>query len=98
MIDIKELKEKLKSPYVGYGKNADELLIAYNEEQRDLVKNAIDELERLQKREITSKVVFSSVIGFYCGVCGSTAVKTPYGDDNKYCGSCGCELNWGDYK
>ena len=47
MIDIKELKEKLKSNYAGYGVN-DKLLLAYTEEQRDLVKNAIDELERLQ--------------------------------------------------
>jgi hypothetical protein len=47
MIDIEKVREALKSRFTGYGDN--EMLLCYTEEQRNMVKEALTELERLQK-------------------------------------------------
>jgi len=51
MIDIKKVRERLKSKYTGYGN--DEMLLCYTEEQRNIVEEALTELERLQKFKAT---------------------------------------------
>jgi len=53
MIDIEKVRERLKSKYTGYGN--DEMLLCYTEEQRNIVEEALTELERLQKKEVAMK-------------------------------------------
>jgi hypothetical protein len=50
MIDIAKVREALKSKYTGYGDNGN-MLLCYNDEQRNIVKDILTELERLQKRQ-----------------------------------------------
>jgi len=53
MIDVKNIKEKLSTKYGGFTNDNNELMLCYTKEQRKMVTECFDELERLQKFKAT---------------------------------------------
>jgi len=82
MIDLAKVREALND----YENNA------------NIVYEAIDELERLQKKEVPMKVAHHNNGMRYCPVCEKSYLHNGHGNENKFCGYCGVKLDWSNKK